>query len=57
VSLVDPWLLSILRCPVCGGEVVEDEPASLLRCAACGTTYPVEDGIPNMLPPDLRDDG
>ncbi len=49
MSLVDPWLLSILRCPVCGGEVAEDEPASLLRCTACDTTYPVEDGIPNML--------
>lgn len=27
-----------------------------LRCAECRETYPIEDGIPNLLPPDMRDD-
>lgn len=53
-------LLEIVCCPVCrgdlelvvsfedeGGEVIE----GLLSCAACGVDYPIEDGIPNLLPP------
>jgi len=27
-----------------------------LTCTECGETYPIEDGIPNLLPPDMRDD-
>ena len=26
-----------------------------LTCTECGETYPIEDGIPNLLPPDMRD--
>lgn len=54
MALVDPWLLEILRCPVCRAPVVEDEEASVLRCTAADHIYPVTDGIPNMLPPDER---
>jgi uncharacterized protein len=58
-----PDLMEILCCPVCrgdltltarrseGGEVVE----GTLTCAACHVDYPIEDGIPNLLPPDQRD--
>ncbi len=56
-------LLNILVCPLCKGELkatVDHEEdgeivAGSLRCAACDETYPIEDTIPNMLPPDLRD--
>ena len=56
-------LMDILACPVCktalelsvdreaDGEIVEGG----LRCAACEETYPIAGGIPNLLPPDLRD--
>ena len=56
-------LLEIIVCPLCkadlsleteredGDEVVE----GTLTCTGCGERYPVEDGIPNLLPPDLRD--
>lgn len=56
-------LMDILACPVCkgalelsvdsedDGEIVEGS----LRCAACEETYPIAGGIPNLLPPDLRD--
>jgi uncharacterized protein YbaR (Trm112 family) len=57
MMLVDPWLLSILRCPVCHEPVDEDAEASELVCTGCGERYPVEDGIPNMLPPGERDAG
>lgn len=26
-----------------------------LHCAACGIDYPIEDTIPNLLPPEMRD--
>lgn len=54
MSLIDPWLLEILRCPVCREPVTEDEEASVLRCTVADHSYPVEDGIPNMLPPEHR---
>ena len=25
-----------------------------LTCTECGTEYPINDGIPNLLPPDMR---
>ena len=56
-------LMDILACPVCkgeltltttsesgGGEVIE----GALLCAECNERYPISDGIPNLLPPDLR---
>ncbi|SNR22806.1 Uncharacterized conserved protein YbaR, Trm112 family [Halorubrum vacuolatum] len=27
-----------------------------LTCTECGETYPIEDGIPNLLPPDMREE-
>jgi len=55
-------LMEILVCPVCKGQLelkVEEEDgneviAGSLLCAACGEAYPIEDTIPNLLPPDLR---
>ena len=55
-------LMDILACPMCkseleltidqeeGDEVVQGS----LSCAKCNERYPIEDGIPNLLPPDLR---
>jgi uncharacterized protein YbaR (Trm112 family) len=34
------------------GEIV----AGRLVCTECGEVYPIEDGIPNLLPPDMRED-
>ncbi len=55
-------LMDILVCPVCKGELSltvtkEDENEIIegsLHCASCDETYPIEDTIPNLLPPDLR---
>ena len=55
-------LMEILACPVCRGGLelhIETEDAvevisGKLHCAACPETYPIEDTIPNLLPPDLR---
>ncbi|TKX74939.1 Trm112 family protein [Halorubrum sp. GN11_10-6_MGM] len=30
--------------------------AGTLTCTECGESYPIEDGIPNLLPPDMREE-
>lgn len=57
-------LMDILCCPLDkheldlsvteedGDEILEGE----LTCAECGEVYPIEVGIPNLLPPDMRDE-
>ncbi|ELZ08982.1 methytransferase partner Trm112 [Natrialba aegyptia] len=64
-------LLDILRCPLDkhelelenatyadtdgdtdAAEVVSGE----LVCTDCGEHYPIDDGIPNLLPPDMREE-
>ena len=56
-------LMEIICCPVDKGTLEltideqEDEEiiSGELRCVECGEVYPIEDGIPNLLPPDMRD--
>ena len=58
-----PDLMEILACPLCKGELTlttTDEQAGevmtgSLHCARCEQHYPIHGGIPNLLPPDLRD--
>ena len=55
-------LTDILACPVCKGELelaVEEEKeqevvTGSLYCRGCDVSYPIADGIPNLLPPDRR---
>lgn len=48
-----PYLLTILACPRCGDGCLKkakaENPAVVLHCQACGETYPVIDGIPQLL--------
>lgn len=56
-------LMDILVCPMCkeslsltvtkadGEEVVD----GMLACDSCCQSYPIEDTIPNLLPPELRE--
>lgn len=45
-------LLEILACPACKSDIELDKIESVLRCVACARTYPLEDGIPDMMPPE-----
>ena len=54
--------MEILVCPVCKGELElsvdaeegDEVVTGSLHCAACDEAYPIEDTIPNLLPPELR---
>ena len=49
--MIDKELLSILVCPVCKGALELNETThAQLVCAQCKVGYPIEDGIPNLLP-------
>ena len=55
-------LMEILVCPVCRGDLdlkisVQNDDEIVegtLTCKECGEVFPIEDTIPNMLPPALR---
>ena len=55
-------MMDILACPVCKGpltlNVVKEEGDDVvegsLHCAKCDEIYPIQDSIPNLLPPELR---
>ncbi|HLF16638.1 MAG TPA: methytransferase partner Trm112 [Candidatus Thermoplasmatota archaeon] len=59
-------LAAIVCCPVCKKTLRlkverEDEHgdilAGTLRCTECRFDYPVEEGIPNLLPPEYHVEG
>ncbi|MCD6567850.1 MAG: methytransferase partner Trm112 [Dehalococcoidia bacterium] len=56
-------LMQILACPVCKGELsltIEEESekeevvSGSLYCSKCQHAYPIANGIPNLLPPDMN---
>ena len=57
-------LMDIICCPLDKAELeltVEEEDDDevidgTLTCTECGEVYPIEDGIPNLLPPDMREE-
>ena len=49
---IDEKLLDLLACPYC--KVSVNLKNDKLVCPECGREFPVDDGIPNMLPDELR---
>ena len=57
-----PSIMDILACPVCKGDLkleIKDEKNGeiingSLFCAKCNYHYPIEDSIPNLLPPNYK---
>lgn len=46
---MNPPLLSLLRCPRCRCSLdAEGDPADRLTCRSCGTSFPVERGVPRL---------
>ena len=54
--------MDILVCPVCKGrlelkievEDAEEVAAGTMYCSNCEDNYPIVNGIPNLVPPELR---
>jgi len=54
--------MDILACPICKGDLIlniveenkEEVISGTLYCPVCKEHYPIDEGIPNLLPPDLR---
>ena len=54
-------LMDIICCPVCKGDlelkVAKEENDEIMEgglyCKKCEFEYPIEDSIPNLLPPEL----
>ena len=54
-------LMDILACPICKGDLTltvteegDEVVSGSLHCSFCDETYPIEDTIPNLLPPAMR---
>jgi len=55
-------LVEILACPVCKEDLLlfvdEEDNVDVIKgylyCSRCDEKYPIEDGIPILLPPDRR---
>ncbi len=55
-------LMDILACPLCKApltlaatrEEADEVLDGSLTCTRCAEVYPIAEGIPNLLPPDLR---
>lgn len=47
---ISPDLLAILACPKCKEPVEPSDDHRFLICRHCKLKYPVQDGIPIMLP-------
>lgn len=58
-------LMEILCCPACKGDltltvanretVTKEILEGSLRCASCKFDYPIDEGIPNLLPPEMHE--
>ena len=44
-------LFDILACPLCRADLEYTKDKKGLVCSGCGARYPIEDGIPNLIPP------
>ncbi len=51
---MDKYLLDILVCPLCKGQVIYDKTAQELICKFDRLAYPIRDEIPVMLEQEAR---
>jgi uncharacterized protein len=51
---IDNSLLNVLACPVCRGALKYEKEKQTLLCQKCKIRYPIKDGIPILMPPNLK---
>ena len=47
-------LFDILACPLCRADLEYTKDKRSLVCSECGAKYPIEDGIPNLIPSKIK---
>ena len=55
-------MMEVLACPMCKSALTlqitsqdgDEITAGTLTCTGCAEAYPVEDGVPNLLPAEYR---
>ena len=55
-------MMEVLACPMCKSDLTlqitsrdgDEITAGTLTCGRCDEVYPVEDGVPNLLPAEYR---
>jgi uncharacterized protein len=52
--VIEPWLLELLVCPKCKGDLRYDRAPESLVCEADRLRYEVRDGIPILLIDEAR---
>tara|TARA_Y100000294_G_C8554375_1_gene336599 strand:+ start:130 stop:309 length:180 start_codon:yes stop_codon:yes gene_type:complete len=45
-------LFDILACPICRADLRYSKDKKDLVCVKCGKKYPIQEGIPVLLPPE-----
>lgn len=48
------WLIEMLVCPVDRASLLRQ--SDVLTCTQCGRTYAIEDGIPVMIPEQVKNE-
>ncbi len=47
-------LFKILACPVCKSNLRYNKDKTKLICTECNANYPIEGGIPILIPPEMQ---
>jgi uncharacterized protein YbaR (Trm112 family) len=47
--VIEQWLLDLLVCPKCRGDLTYEREPEALVCPACRLRYPVRENIPILL--------
>lgn len=48
-------IFKILACPVCKKDLIYNGDKSGLVCKSCKADYPIKEGIPILLPPEMQE--
>lgn len=47
-------LFDVLACPLCKADLEYTKDKKGLACSNCNEKYPIQEGVPNLLPPKER---
>jgi len=54
-DIIPKELFEILACPVCKSKLRHNKDKTSLICTKCSAVYPIQDGIPILLLPEMQE--